>query len=120
MARANQAYRTGDVETLAGMLDDHREIHSTSSTSDAGESAAVELLRIKRQIRHAQRDIAALDAEEHNLKLSEIGELYRDAEDAAREHRDLLTELATGLRTQIAAAQGRFELIDRQIKAHGR
>jgi hypothetical protein len=116
MARANQAYRSGDDETLQRLLDDHREIHA----SITGEGPAVELLRIHRQIRHAQRDIAALDAEEHMLHLSEIGQLHRDAEAAAREHRDLLTELATRLREQIAEAQTRYNEIDRQIKAHGR
>jgi hypothetical protein len=116
MARANQAYSRGDVETLQRLLDDHREIHA----SIAGEGAAAELLRITRQIHHAERDIATLDAEQHNLLSGEIAHLHRDAENAAREHRDLLTELATSLREQIADAQRRFEFIDRQIGAHGR
>src|SRR5580698_2438298 len=88
MARANQAYRRGDLETLQRLLDDHREI----STSIAGEGAAAELLRITRQHQHAQRDIAALDAERHTLLASDIAQLHLDAEAAAREHRDLLTE----------------------------
>lgn len=114
MARANQAYKRGDAETLQRLLDDHREIHTLP------EGPAAELLRINRQIRHAQRDIAALDAEEHALRLSEIAQLHRDAEAAAQEHRDLLAELASSLREQITEAQSRFEQIDRQIKAHGR
>lgn len=113
MARANQAYSRGDLETLQRMLDDHREINA----SIAGEGAAAELLRITRQIRHAQRDIAALDAEQHTLLSSDIANLHRDAEAAAREHCDLLTELAANLREQIADAQRRFDLIDRQITA---
>jgi hypothetical protein len=116
MARANQAYSRGDTETLQRLLDDHREINA----SIAGEGAAAELLRITRQIRHAERDIAALDAEQHVLLSGEVAQLHRDAESAAREHRDLLTELATSLREQITDARCRFELIDRQISAHGR
>ena len=116
MARANQAYSRGDAETLQRLLDDHREINA----SIAGEGAAAELLRITRQIQHAERDIATLDAERHTLLAGEIAQLHLDAEAAAREHRDLLTELATSLREQIADAQRRFELIDRQISAHGR
>jgi hypothetical protein len=50
----------------------------------------------------------------------EVAQLHLDAEAAASEHRDLLTELATSLREQIAEARRRFELIDRQISAHGR
>lgn len=116
MARANQAYRRGDGETLQRLLDDHREIHA----SIAGEDAAAELLRITRQIGHAERDIAALDAEEHSLMASEIAQLFLEAETAAGEHRDLLMELAAKLREEIAEAQYRFEFVDRQITAHGR
>ena len=116
MARANQAYRRGDTETLQSLLDDHREINA----SIAGEDAAAELLRIARQIQHAERDIAALDAELHTLLSSEIAQLHLDAEAAAREHRDLLTELATSLREQIADARYRLAFVDRQISAHGR
>ena len=116
MARANQAYSRGDTESLQRLLDDHREINA----SIAGEGAAAELLRITRQIHHAERDIATLNAERNTLLASEIAQLHLDAEAAAREHRDLLTELATNLREQIADAQRRFHLIDRQISAHGR
>lgn len=116
MARANQAYRRGDTETLQRLLDDHREINA----SIAGEDAAAELLRIARLIQHAERDIAALDAERHTLLSSEIAQLHLDAEAAAREHRDLLTELATRLREQITDARYRLAFVDRQISAHGR
>jgi len=116
MARANQAYNRGDTETLQRLLDDHREINA----SIAGEGAAAELLRITRQIRHAERDMAKLDAERHTLLASEIAQLHLDAEAAALEHRDLLTELAARLREQVADARYRFEFVDRQIKAHGR
>lgn len=116
MARANQAYSRGDTETLQRLLDDYREINA----SVADEGVAAELLRITRQIQHAERDIAALDAERQTLLTSDIAQLHLDSEAAAREHRDLLTELAANLREQIAEAQHRFELIDRQISAHGR
>jgi hypothetical protein len=116
MARANQAYSRGDTETLQRLLDDYREVNGLV----AGEDSAAELLRITRQIQHAERDIAALDAERHTLLSGDIAQLHSDAEAAAREHRDLLTELATKLREQIADAQRRFNLIDRQISAHGR
>lgn len=116
MARANQAYTRGDTETLQRMLDDHREINAFI----ADEGATAEMLRITRQIRHARRDIALLDDEHRTLLASDIANLYRDAEAAACEHRDLLTELAASLREQIAEAQHRFDLIDRQISAHGK
>lgn len=116
MARANQAYSRGDAEMLQRLLDDHSEVHASIS----GEGAAAELVRITRQIQHAERDIATLDTERHVLLGSELAQLHLDAEAAAREHRDLLTELAASLREQVADAQRRFDLIDRQISAHGR
>ena len=115
MARANQAYRHGDAELLLRMLDDHREIDSS-----AGENAAAELARIARQIAHAERDLAALDAEQEALLAGEIAQLHADAEAAAREHRDLLAELATSLREQIADAQYRLDFVHRQVAAQGR
>ena len=116
MASANQAYRRGDAETLQRLLDDHLEINA----SVVGEDDAAELLRITRQIRHAERDLAMLDREQETLLGGEIAQLSLDAEAAAGAHRDLLTELASSLREQIADAKSRFERIDRQIGAHGR
>jgi chromosome segregation ATPase len=116
MARANQAYRRGDAETLQRLMDDYREVAGAL----AGDSAAAELLRVMRQIQHAERDIAALDVERRVLLESEIAQLHLDAEEAVREHRDLLTELATKVREQIAEAKRRFEFVDRQVTAHGR
>jgi len=116
MARANQAYRRGDAETLQRLLDDHREINS----SIGREGSAAELFRITRQILHAERDIIALDTEQHSLLASEIAQLYLDAEAAASEHRDLLTELAARVSEQVTEAKRRFEFVNRQVTAHGR
>jgi hypothetical protein len=120
MARANQAYRRGDIETLQRLLDDHNEVNaSVAGARITGEDAA-ELLRITRQIQQTQRDLAILDAERHTLQSSQIGQMYMDAETAVDENRDFLTELAINLREQIADAKRRFEFVDRQITAHGR
>lgn len=116
MARANQAYSRGDTETLQRLLDDHREIHAAI----AGEGIASELARITRQIQHAERDIANLEAERHTLLSSEIAQLHLEAEAAAREHRDLLTELATNLREQVVDARHRLEFVNRQVHAQRR
>jgi len=115
MARANQAYSRGDTDTLQRILDDH---HETISID--GEDTAAELLRIARQIQHAKRDIAALDLEIAALPTSEIAQLKHDADIAAREGRDLLTELATSIRERIVEAQRRYEFLERQIFAYGK
>lgn len=116
MTRANQAYSRGDAETLQRLLDDHLEVNA--SVADEGDSQA--LLRLARQIQHAERDIAALDREQEALLLSEIGQLYTGAEAASREDRDLLAELAASLRERIADAQYRLEFVTRQVSALGR
>jgi hypothetical protein len=116
MMRANQAYSRGDADTLQRLLDDHLEINAAV----ADEADGVILLRITRQIEHAERDIAALDREQDTLLSSEIGQLYTDAEVAAKEGRDLLAELATTLRERIADAQYRLEFVERQVSAQGR
>ena len=116
MMRANQAYGRGDVETLQRLLDDHLEVNA----SNAEEGVAAELVRMMRQIQHAERDLAALDEEQERVLGSEIGQLHLEAKAATDEGRDLLAELANGLREQIAESERRFELIDLQIGAHGR
>jgi len=116
MTRANHAYNCGDAETLQRMLDDHLEVNA--AVADEGDGVA--LARLLRQIEHAERDIAALDGEQQKLLGSEIGQLYTGAEAAAREDRDLLGELAAGLRERIADAQYRLEFVGRQVSALGR
>jgi hypothetical protein len=116
MTRANQAYSRGDAETLQRLLDDHLEVNSVG----ADEGDALALVRLVRQIQHAERDIAALDRELETMLLSEIGQLYTGAEAAAREDRDLLGELEVSLRERIADAQYRLEFVERQVTALGR
>lgn len=116
MARANQAYRRGYADVLQRLLDDQLELHA----ADAGESAAGELLRVARQIQHAEREVSRIEAERYALTATDLAQLHADAEVAAREHRDLLGELAAGVREEIADAQRRLELVDRQISAHGK
>jgi hypothetical protein len=121
MTRANHAYNCGDADTLQRLLDDHLEINaSASDASGANEGDSVALLRLVRQIQHAERDIAALAREHQTLLASEIGQLYTNNEAASREDRDLLAELAASLLERIADAQYRLEFVERQVNALGR
>ena len=120
MMRANQAYSCGDAETLQRLLDDHLEVNAARAGGGSDEGDGVTLLRLARQIQHAERDLAGLDGEHQTLLGSEIGQLYTGAEAAAQEDRDLLAELATGLRERIADAQYRLEFVERQVSALGK
>jgi hypothetical protein len=113
MARANAAYSRGESETLERMLDDHREI----SLGFQAEGAAAELERTARQAVHAERDLAALDSEREALLAGEIASMRIDAEAARRDGRDLLAELAAGLRDKVSDAERRFIFIARQVDA---
>ena len=115
MARANKAYARGDAEALQRILDDH---HETAALD--GEDTATELLRITRQIQHAERDIALIDHELRELPTNEIAQLKYDADAAHNEGRDLLAELASTLRDRIADAQYRQTFLERQLFAHGK
>jgi hypothetical protein len=116
MARANLAYRRGDMEALQRLLEDQREIDG----SIAADGAAAELLRTMRQVRQVERDLAAVEAERLTLLAGEVARLSLEAQAVALEHRDLLAEMAAGLREQIADAERRFEFLERQMNAHGR
>lgn len=114
MSRANKAYTRGDAEALQRILDDHAE------TTDTPSDTADEITRLTRQLAHARRDIAALEAEILALPTSEIAQLRNDAQAAERDERDLLAELAAGLREKISDAQYRFEFLQRNLFAQGR
>ncbi|MGI4852451.1 MAG: hypothetical protein ACRYF4_00220 [Janthinobacterium lividum] len=116
MARANQAYRRGDAETLQRMLDDHRDPVGFAGV----DGIAAETGRAVRQVQHVRRDLAALESERYTLLSSELAGLQRDAEAVAGEGRDLLLELAAGLHPQIADARYRLAFLERQMFAHGR
>ena len=68
MARANQAYKAAAIPKPCSVC---LTITAQINAFIAGEGAAAELLRIARQIRHAERDIATLDAEWRILISSE-------------------------------------------------
>ena len=120
MARANHAYSCGDAETLQRLLDDHLEVNAATAQAGAYQGDTPTLLRLARQIQHAERDIAALDRENQTLLASEIGQLYTGADAASHEDRDLLAELAASVRERIADARYRLEFVERQVNALGR
>jgi hypothetical protein len=113
MAQANLAYTRGEAHTLQRLLDDHHEINLTLAV----EGAAAKLQRIERQTTHATRDLEMLEIEREALLHGEIASLRKEAEAAGRGGRDLLSELANGLREKVADAQRRFFFIDRQAHA---
>ena len=115
MMRANEAYSRGDAETLQRLLDDHREISAA-----AGESDALTLQRVTRQIQHAEETLRRSIANRRHCWAARLASSLQTPTAASPEGRDLLDELAASLRERIADAQYRLEFTERQMSAYGR
>lgn len=107
MARVNKAYAEGDEEALRDILNQWE----SSPESVKGEGVAAELVRTIRKIDQAEKRLATLEAEIHALEKSEVFELWVKAEDAAKEERELLNELAATVEEKISDAQNRLEQV---------
>ncbi len=115
MAQANEAYSRGDAEALRRILDEYRD----SSDAVPGEGIGAELIRIIRQISQAKKRLAAIEKELGELQQSEIALLRQDAEAAQQHGRDLLAELATMTRAEIARTKKEYEVLSERGTRHG-
>jgi DnaJ-class molecular chaperone len=107
MAEANRAYEACDAEALQRILDEYQD----GADAVEGEGIAAELIRIIRQISHAQERVAAIEQELVALRQSEIALLKKQAEEREEEGGDMLAELATSLREQIERARKEYEAL---------
>lgn len=105
MARVNKAYAEGDEEALRDILNQWE----SSPESVKGEGVGAELVRTIRKIEQAKKRLANLESEIHALEKSELFELWAKAEDAAKEERELLNEIAATVEEKISDAQNRLE-----------
>ena len=115
MAQANEAYRNGDAETLRRILEDY----DPNNESIRGEAVDSELARITLQIAEARKNIEGIEQKIAALHDSEIARLLQNVENAERESRDLLMELAIGLRVRITELRNKCDLIQQQIERNG-
>jgi hypothetical protein len=93
MAEATNAYERGDEARL-------REIFSeweSSPESVRGEGLGADLVRMIRKIAQVERRLHAIAAQVTQLMESELHEMKTKADEAAREGRDLLAEMAHSL-----------------------
>ena len=115
MGQANEAYRNGDAETLRRILEDY----DPNNESIRGEAVDSELARITLQIAEARKNIEGIEQKIAALHDSEIARLLQNVENAERESRDLLMELAIGLRVRITDLRNKCDLIQQQIERNG-
>lgn len=104
MAKANKAYEDGDEELLAQMLEEQK----CSPNVVEGNGIGAELVRFIRQIAQAKDRLKLIDKEFVSLEQSDLFELRSKVDDAKREGRDLLKEIAVQVEEQIVVVQQRL------------
>jgi hypothetical protein len=106
MARANEAYKNGDLEALEQILDEweHRDEKTFSKEAQPSQLDQLEqkILQVRTRINAIERRIAELGK-------SELYQLMIKVEQAELEGRDLLGDMAKNLQDQIQAAKGLLE-----------
>jgi hypothetical protein len=110
MAAANHAYEAGDAEGLQRILGEFQD----GTDAVEGEGIGAELIRIIRQISQASARVSAIEQELVALRQSDIAQLRKQAEGRARGGRDLLAELATGIRDQIELAKREYAALAKE------
>jgi hypothetical protein len=102
MARANAAYKIGDKQALEQILDEweHRDQEPMFREE---ESIGPDWL--ERRILQVKARLKAIETRIEELKQSELYQLLKKVEQADREKRDLLGDMAKDLREQILCAQ---------------
>ncbi|HYL98924.1 MAG TPA: molecular chaperone DnaJ [Blastocatellia bacterium] len=101
MAEANRAYEIGDEQKLLAIL---REWENCPE-SIKGDGLGAELIRVIRRIAQAQHRLAGISTELERLMNTDLYRLWRRAEGAESEGKDLLAEMAANVERDIATAR---------------
>jgi hypothetical protein len=98
MAEANRAYSQGDESKLRGLLDEWE----SSPESVPGDGVGAELVRTIRKIHQVKARLVVIDSAIADLRRSDLFALKERADESARNGRDLLAQMATQLKAEIA------------------
>jgi hypothetical protein len=107
MAEANDAYAAGDEPRLQAIL----RAWDISPEAVKGDGIAAELIRAIRQIAQVEDRLHAIEAELAAFKASDLYQLKAKVDEAVREGRDLLAEMAARIEKEIAAARRRLQVL---------
>ena len=111
MAEANRAYQTGDIDLLHRIL---QEFHNGADAVE-GDGIGSELIRVIRQISQVKSRVEAIQQELEALQISETALLKQQVEEAKKEGRDLLAELASAVRDNIRMAQKEYQVLAEEM-----
>jgi hypothetical protein len=104
MAEVNLAYENGDEAKLRSILADWE----SSPDTVEGEGVGAELVRVIRKIAQIQKRLTNIDAEIRQLNTSDLYQLRAKADEAEKQGRDVLQEMASQAEQQIAGAKRRL------------
>ena len=112
MADANAAYEDGDVARLQKILREWK----SSPESVKGDGVGAELVRTIRKIAQVEERLVKIKKETKDLKASDIYKLYIKAQEAEKEGRDLLDEMAAHLDKDITDARTKLTALKDDAK----
>lgn len=110
MADVNLAYEDGDEARLRDILAEWE----SSPESVKGEGIAVELVRVIRKIAQGEKRLRTIEAEITQIKVSGLYKLKIKIEDAEKDGRDLLEEMALRVAEEVTIASKRLAEITRK------
>ncbi len=105
MAEANRAYEMGDENRLRAILEEYE----NSPESVSGEGVAAVLIRVIRKIAQVKRRVAEIAIEREEVVRSNLYILSEKMMEAAKQGRDLLQEMAEGVKDEIERARQQLE-----------
>lgn len=105
MTETNRAYQNGDVETLRRILQEYE----SSPDSVRGTGVAADLVRILRQLKQVRNRLAQIQEEIAGFEGSDMSTLRTKTEEAGRQGRDLLAEMAANVQGRINAAKRQYD-----------
>src|ERR1019366_1179691 len=105
MKEANRAYQEGDADALRRIIEEYE----SSPESVKGAGVGADLVRVIRQIKQVRVRLAQIELEIASLTDSEIAKLKAKAEEASKQGRDLLAEMAENVKRRVEAARRRYE-----------
>lgn len=101
MAGANLAYEEGDEDRLREIL----EQWESSPEAVEGEGTGAELVRVIRKIAQVKVRLQAIAAEMPALEETDLWQLKEKVEEAEKKERNILSEMAAAVESQIAEAK---------------
>jgi hypothetical protein len=107
MTDANRAYEEGNAAKLRAILAEWE----SSPESVEGEGTAAELVRVIRKIAQVEKRLRVIETEITQLEESDLYQLKTKVEAAENEGRDLLDEMASRVKEEIASASERLARI---------